>query len=429
MNNNLLIFDAEHVGDSTGWYSVTTNSWQATSSSMSLMFVVYATNSNSDNTVLLDGIHINVGQQPAVPTYYAQLNTPYSFETPVVSSVGYAYTGDSVLLNYPTLVWPSASLPFIFSGEAGIATNGTSGSPGPYNGYPGSAFMLPGGGSQYAILQSGIASATVGPTQVPYPAPSLTTSFQTVASSSSYTVSFYYSVRNYTASGSSYYGNTIIGNFTLTANNVPILVIQNVTATNGWIYVTSASFTAAQAGVSVSNGVVTLRLTSYAANHDDHTMDIDLITIIPFIPSTSLSVGVTYTFNQPTIGSPGYWYIGNSNLSPYVNTPSLPWNFSATSSNGPGIGIATATSGNPWDPEGTIAPPSGASQFLYMQVAPVNGGANPAWMSTMMTGLIIGQYYSISFAFGTRYDGGVGVITGATLSVVGLSLSHSHASR
>jgi hypothetical protein len=418
VNNNILIFDAEHVGDSTGWYSVTTNSWQATSSSMSLIFIVYATNYNNDNTVLLDSILINVGQPPAVPTYYAQLNTPYSFETPVVQSPGYAFNGDGVLLNYPTRVWPSATLPFIFSGEVGIASNGTSSSPGAYNGYPGSPFILPGGGSQYVILQSGVVPATVGNTQVPYPTPTLSTSFQTVASSSSYTVSFYYSVRNYTAA--SYYGNTIIGNFTLKANNVPILVLQNVTANYGWVYVTSSPFTAAQAGVANSNGVVTLTFTSYAATADDHTMDLDLITIST--SSISLSVGVTYTFTQPPIGSPGYWYVGNTGLAPYINTAYLPWNFSATSSAGPGVGIATATVGNPWDPEGTITPPSGASQFIYLQVAPVNGGSNPAWMSTIMTGLTIGQYYYLSFAFGTRYDSGVGVVTGATFSVVGLSL-------
>jgi len=303
VNNNTLIFDAEHVGDTIGWIVVNTTSFQATSSSMSLIFVSYNSNAAQDNSVLLDVISVNAGLLPTVQ-YYAQLNTPYSFESPVLPSAGYAYSGEGALLNYPAPVWPSATLPFLFIGETGIANNGTASGTGPFNGYPASSFIPP-HGNQYAIIQSGIIELTEGPTNVLYPQASLVTTFLTVGGSSTlYNVSFYYSVRNYTASGQTYYGNTIIGNFTLTANNIPILVIQNVTANLGWIAISSSLFSAGQVGVSASGGAVTLAFTLYAYNTDDHTMDVDLI-LISTATASSSSTGVTSTGGAASSSSTG----------------------------------------------------------------------------------------------------------------------------
>jgi hypothetical protein len=380
INGQNIYTSALNLVDSTGWIYAQTSSFTLTVSSAVLSFNVVA-QYNNDSALLIDAIQFGISQT-ALPLTTFAVGTPANFESPVIGS--YLYN--------PSL---SVLQPWIFTpGAGGIGYSG-----GPFDPpYPGTPNNDCPSANQYAFIQTGAVIKTSN----------MTGGLTGITGGSQYILTFYYAARS-----EGYTGNGTQSQLTVFFAGQQLWQSPpNIDDLSGWWFV-NQTFTA-PAGV--TSGQLTFQVAATSTN--DRSIDIDSVYVTPAsnpAPSVGLlstTAGNTFTtatsFESPVLNGAAFGAgvsLQNYAYNPLI-TPSQPWAFTPFQG-----GIAYT--GSPWDPPAPVAPPAG-SQYAFLQTSPhsaANDGTSS--MSTMVSGLTGGPYFTISYYWGTRS----GYATTSTLTV------------
>ena len=276
-----------------------------------------------------------------------------NFESPYQSS--YQYTP------------PQTSLqPWLFDAQGGIATLNS-----PWQ--CGNPIQAP-TANQYAYLQS-----------TPKASSNMSTTVTNLLLGQSYNLSFFYSVR--AGSGTSTYSTLYV----YWRNSIIWQSAPNIAVAGGYVFINCTLVASATSG--------TLTFSNQASTGtQDRALLFDSVLLEPasYNSPTWIYVyqpGVPQSFELPNLNPPS----GLSQQPYYYNPPistTQPWTWTLYQG-------GNAIQGSPWDPPGSNIPPMGL-QYAFIQCYPAGQGSANSNMSTIVSGLVPGQYYQISFYLSTR---------------------------